>query len=338
MGARPSVRDVAALAGTSTAVVSYVLNNGPRPVSDDARRRVEAAIETLGYRPNRLARGLRAQHTATLGLVVPDLARPFFAELAASIEDAALQRRQSLFISATRFSPDRELGQLRALLDAHVDGVILAPTEGLTQPVAVLVDAQVPHVITHYHSDELTNVVADDHRAGLEAAEHLLEHGHRHVACLTGPIEGSPIQARTAGFREALVRAGRRVEEDLIVSCGYEQLANSAYEATRELLERRPDVTAMCATTDEHGLGVVRAAHEAGREIGTELALITIDGTVQSEYLTPPMTVVRAPFAALGTATVDQLLRQINGDDPVPVDPLPCSFLRRRSCGCPASS
>lgn len=334
---RPSVRDVAALAGTSTAVVSYVLNNGPRPVSDDARRRVEAAIETLGYRPNRLARGLRTKRTSTIGLVIPDLARPFFAQLAAAIEDAALQRNQHLFISATRFSPDRELSQLQALLDAPVDGVILAPTHWHTRPVAVLASAEVPYVITHHHSDDITTVVVDDRLAGLEATMHLLEHGHQHIACLTGPIVGSPIQARTAGFREAFAAASHPVEEDLIVSCGYEQLANSAYLATRDLLERRPDVTAICTTTDEHGLGVVRAAHDAGREIGTQLALITIDGTVQSGYLTPPMTVVRAPFAALGTATVDQLLRQINGDAPVPVKPLPGSFIRRRSCGCPAS-
>lgn len=335
---RPSARDVAALAGTSTAVVSYVLNNGPRPVSTDARRRVEAAIETLGYRPNRMARGLRAKRTATIGLVIPDLARPFFAQLAAAIEDAALHRSQHLFISATRFSPDRELSQLQALLDAPVDGVILAPTRGLTRPVTVLASANVPHVISHHHSDDVTTVVADDHLAGLEATTHLLEHGHRHIACLTGPIVGSPIQARAAGFREALGAASRAVDEDLIVQCGYEQLADSAYMATRDLLERRPDVSAICATTDEHGLGVVRAAHEAGREIGTDLALITIDGTVQSEYLTPPMTVVRAPFAALGVATVDQLLRQIDGEDPVPVAPLPGLLLRRRSCGCAAST
>ncbi|HUW77261.1 MAG TPA: LacI family DNA-binding transcriptional regulator [Candidatus Nanopelagicaceae bacterium] len=332
---RPSVRDVAALAGTSTAVVSYVLNNGPRPVSAAARLRVEEAIETLGYRPNRLARGLRTKRTATIGLVIPDLARPFFAQLAAAIEDAALQRHQHLFISATRFSADRELAQLQALLDAAVDGVILAPTEGHLQPVKLLADAQVPHVITHHHSDDVTTVVADDRLAGLEATNHLVEHGHRYIACLTGPISGSPIQARTAGFREALAAASHPVEEDLILPCGYEHLADSAYLATRELLARRPDVTAICATTDEHGLGVVRAAHEAGRKIGVDLALITIDGTVQSEYLTPPMTVVRVPFAALGTATVDQLLRQIGGEAPTKVAPLRCSLIRHQSCGCP---
>jgi LacI family transcriptional regulator len=343
---RPSLRDVAARAGTSTAVVSYVLNNGPRPVAAATRARVEAAITTLGYRPDRLARGLRARRTGTIALVVPDLANAFFAEIVRAVEDAAFTTGQRLLVAGTRFTIERERTQLEALLDARVDGVLLVPTADPEPPLALLRGTGTAHVLLHRHlPGRAASVSADDATAGRQAAEHLLGHGHRVIACLTGPgagvawtderrernEEGTPVAERTTGFRDALRAADRPVPDDLVVHCDYDDPGTSAYQQTRRLLRHRPDVTALCTTTDEHALGAIRAAQHDGRRIGTDLALVSIDGTRHTAQLSPPLTVVTVPFSDIGQRAVAMLEQHAGTDSAVR---LPTRLLARASCGC----
>lgn len=288
-GRRPSLRDVAAQAGTSTAVVSYVLNNGPRPVAAATRTRVESAIAMLGYRPDPLARALRARRTDTIALLVPDLANAFFAEIARAVEDAAFTNGQRLLVASTRFTADREQAQLQAMLDARVDGVILVPAEDPQTPLALLRRAGTPHVLMHRHlPGQAASVSTDDTDAGRQAAEHLLLHGHHVIGCLTGPeVAGAPVPERTTGFRVALRAAGRPISAALVARCDYRDAVSSAYAQTRRLLLRRPDLTALCATTDEHALGAIRAAQSVGREVGPDIALVSIDGTRLTAHLTP---------------------------------------------------
>jgi LacI family transcriptional regulator len=329
---RPSLRDVAARAGTSTAVVSYVLNNGPRPVAAATRARVEAAITALGYRPDRLARGLRARRTGTIALVVPDLANAFFAEIVRAVEDATFTAGRRLLVAGTRFSPDREHTQLEALVDARVDGVLLIPTADPGPPLALLRRTGTPHVVLHRHlPGQAASVSGDDTTAGRQAAEHLLGHGHRVIACLTGPGAGTPVADRTTGFRDALRTAGRPIPDDLVVHCDYNDPGASADQRTQRLLRHRPDVTALCATTDEHALGAIRAAQREGRRIGTDLALISIDGTRHTAQLSPPLTVVAVPFTDLGQRAVAMLEHHAGTETAVR---LPTRLLARASCGC----
>jgi LacI family transcriptional regulator len=333
-GRRPSLRDVAARAGTSTAVVSYVLNNGPRPVAAATRARVEAAIAALGYRPDRIARGLRARRTGTVALVVPDLANAFFAEIVRAVEDAAYAAGQRLLIAGTRFTAGRELTQLEALLDARVDGVLLVPTGDPEPPLAMLRRAGTTHVVVHRHlPGRAASVSGDDLGAGRQAAEHLLGHGHHAIACLSGAGAGAgtPVADRTAGFRDALRAAGRPVPDDLVVHCDYTDPGTSAYLQTQRLLQHRPDLTALCAVTDEHALGAIRAAQRMGRHIGTDLAVVSVDGTRHTGQLSPPLTVVAAPFTDIGRQAVSMLGERATADVAVR---LPTRLIARVSCGC----
>jgi LacI family transcriptional regulator len=309
-GRRASLRDVAALAGTSTAVVSYVVNGGPRPVSPATRERVEQAMATLDYRPNYLARGLRAKRTGALGLVVPDLAKPFFAELAAAVEDASLARQYRLLITSSRFDVAREQLQIRSLLDARVDGIILVPSADPRASLRTLNQARVPHLIAHRAMTGHTpSVCGDDWRAGREAAEHLLGHGHRRIACLSGPGTGSPVDNRTIGFLGALQANGIATGHQLIQRCDYTAPAKSAQSATRALLARHPDVTAICAAIEEFGPGVIRAATACGREVGNDLALIVIGGTAQGREGPSLMTAMQMPFEEIAAACLELALR-----------------------------
>jgi LacI family transcriptional regulator len=299
---------------------------------------VEEAVAQLGYRPNTVAQSLRRRSTMTLGLVVPDLTKAFFAELAAAVERAALQEGRRLLICSTQFDAVRELEQLQALLDAQVDGIALTPTHDPRAPADLLRGSGVPWVLLHRHANgvdgQVPVVVGADRQAGRTATDHLLGHGHRTIACLTGPEAGSPVHERTAGFRDAVRAALGRVEEDLVLSVGYDHLAEDAYRAMTSLLATRPDVTAVCATTDEHAFGVYRAAAEHGRRIGRTLAVVSVDGTAQTRFLTPALTVVAVPLDEMGRRATAALLPGAGAAARPSVEPLPLSLVVRSSCGC----
>jgi LacI family transcriptional regulator len=328
----PTIRDVATRAGTSTAVVSYVLNDGPRPVAPATRARVLTAVAELGYRRNNLARALRANRSGTIGLVVPDLAKPFFAELVRAIEDAAFTRGFRLLVGSAHFDADREGEQLQALLDARVDAVLLAPSQDPAPAVAVLRRAQIPHVLVHRTHPDTVCVAGDDTDAGRQAAEHLLGHGHHHIALLGAGTGDDPVSLRARGASAALIENSRPVPPWSMLACPFPNLRDDAYLATRTLLATHPQVTAICATTDEHALGALRAAAEAGRRVGDDLALVSIDGTALGAYLTPALTAVTTPFDALGADAVDAVLDPSGAALTVRRHPL--ILTARRSCGC----
>lgn len=333
---RARLRDVAELAGTSTAVVSYVVNGGPRTVSEETRRRVEDAIEQLAYRPNRVAQSLRTGRSSTVGLVVPDLTKGFFAEMAAAVERAAMAGGQRLLISTAQFDTAREQEQIHALLDAQVDALVLVPTAGVDPSLALMRRAGVPWLLMHRHPTEdlgdVRAVVGADLDAGRAAAAHLLQHGHRQVACLASPGTGAPVQQRLTGFREAMTEAGAPVPDDLVLDCGYADMSGAAHVETLRLLREHPGVSAICAMTDEHAYGVYRAADEAGRRIGEDLAVMSIDGTSHSAYLVPSLTVLATPFDEMATTAMRVLLEPAGDADLVHA--LPLALVVRRSCGC----
>ena len=197
--------DVARLAGTSPAVVSYVLNGGPRGVAPQTRERVLAAIEKLGYRPNGIARALRMNRTMTLGLVVPDTANPFFAELARAIEEEAFAQDYTLLIGNAAEDDDRQTTYVRTFLARQVDGLFLVPAHG---PLSCLADLQrAQHAVGDCSTGRCPGVapaVLVDNRGGAYAATaHLLEHGRQRIACIGRPA------GRDAGDRPGRRLAGR---------------------------------------------------------------------------------------------------------------------------------
>ena len=192
-----TMRDVAQRAGVSVTTVSHVINE-TRPVSDARRSRVLSAMRELAYRPNRLARGLRRGETHTLGLIVPDIADPFFGEMARCIEDVGFERGYSVLLCNSDQRLDKELSYARSLTEAQVDGILFVAagpsTEGIewvqAQGVAaILVDRELPQV-------RADSVLIDNVAGGRIAAEHLLGLGHRRIACIGAPSQRLPFGGR----------------------------------------------------------------------------------------------------------------------------------------------
>jgi LacI family transcriptional regulator len=324
--------EVARRAGVSAAVVSYVMNNGPRPVAEATRQRVLEAVEALGYRPNGIARALRARRTWSFGLVVPDNANPFFAQLAHAIEDEAFARGYSLLIGNASGDSARVDSYLRTFQDRQVDGLIVV-TNGPTDDLARTYEGRVPLVIVVDRPirDLAASTVKVDNAEGARlATEHLVSHGYRRIACIAGPRDSAPSRERYEGWKAALASAGLRAPDSLVRWADFSLAGGRS--AASSLLSKR-SVDAVFAATDLQALGALRAAADAGVSVPGELAVIGFDGIEEASYSIPRLATVRQPVDAMARRAVELLLR---GDGGPPLHEIfPLTLVSRGSCGCP---
>ena len=306
-----TIREVAERAGVSYATVSHVINN-TRVVSPETRQRVLAAMAELNYRPNALARSLRQGKTNTLGLVLPDSANPFFAEISRSIEDEAFNKGYSVFLCNTELDTQRELFYVDVLSKKQVDGIIFVAAgdqadsldflvrEGM--PV-VMIDRNVPNV-------QVDAVLPDHQLGGFLATQHLLQLGHTRIACIAGPSSITPSAERITGYRNALEQAGIPYDENLVIRGDYH--AQSGMEITNSLLKMNPRPTAIFALNDLMALGALRAAAEAGCNVPRDLAVVGYDDLELSQYTNPPLTTIAQPKREIGRQAVNLLVNRIS--------------------------
>jgi LacI family transcriptional regulator len=333
----PTRADVARLANVSTATVSYVVNDGPRPVAPATRERVLAAIAQLGYRPNAVARSLVRQRTHALGLIVPDNANPFFAEFARCVEDRAFAQGYTVALCNTNLDLRREAAYLDLLLDKRVDGVIVTSSTLTRAQLGLFVERRVPLVIVDPQEPDLgfDTVRVDDTAGSRRATSHLIEHGYSSIACLAGP-RGSPgAMRRLAGFEEAMLEAGRTVREDFVLFGPFS--AESGYERALELLGRRDRPRSIFAEADLLAIGAMRAAWELGLRVPEDLAIVGFDDIVFANLTTPPLTTVAQPLDVIADHAVALLLERLKRERDLspPRDRLiKAEMVVRASCGC----
>jgi LacI family transcriptional regulator len=332
-GSRAVTReDVARRAGVSTATVSYVVNDGPRPVSAAARKAVLEAIEALGYRPDRIARTLARRRSQAIAFISPDITNPILADLAREVDEAAAESGYTLVVLNANHSVERQRAQI-AFLDAmRVDGVlVVTPGDdpGRVLPVlahgcpVVLVEREVPDA-------PVDMVLVDNVDIGRQATDHLLQHGHTVVGCVGGPGAAQRIR----GYRESLVLGGIAVRPELI-RAGELDLAGGAAAATT-LLSSIPRPTAIFATNDRLAAGVVGAARERGLRIPEDLAIVGADDSYVTRVSVPPLTTVALPVHEMARLATTLLLDRIGGT--APRAPRQVAFkarlVIRASCGC----
>ncbi len=325
--------DVAQRAGVSAATVSYVLNGGPRGVSEDKRDRVLRAVAELGYRPNAIARSLRARHTSILGLVLPDSANPYFAQLSRAIEDAAAEHGYQVVVSNAADDPAREAAQIEAMLRLQVDGLIWIPADIRGErgergerdgagPMAALAPPPIPTVqvdreLTLPGGISFCDVVESDHVAGGRvAAEHLLALGHRRIACLAGPATHLHACQRLDGARAALREHDLELVDMRHGDFGYASGAAAAEHWCALAPALRPQ--AVLCINDAMALGVLSAAAERGLRVPGDLSVTGYDDVPLARYAVPPLTTVAQPVQLLATAALETLLDRIaNPEAPV---------------------
>jgi LacI family transcriptional regulator len=310
---RPTMRDVAAAAGVSLMTVSRVVNGEPG-VQPETAARVERAIRQLGYQRNDAARQLRrkGKPTQTIGLLVDDIANPFFATLARAVEDAARLHSFVVLIGSSNDSLKREQEVLSAFSARRVDGVILVPAAGNHRFLRAQQELGVKIVCVDRPADNLDadTVVVDNRRGAYLAIRHLIGHGHRRIGYLGDREDIWAVRERYAGFGEALAEEG--IEPDpALIRHGLRGRSEAA-EATAELLTGADSPTALFTSNDLVTMGAIDTMHGAAR--AAPVALVGFDEFALADKLTPPVTVVAQDPAAIGATAAQLLFARINGD------------------------
>lgn len=305
-----TIKDVAALAGISYTTVSHVLNK-TRPVSDPVRIKVEAAIIALDYVPSAIARSLKAKATLTIGLLIPNGSNPYFAELARGIEDYCERNGFCVILCNADDNPEKQRGYLRVLLEKRVDGLIVSSVGGDVDMDEGLAGVRTPMVVV---DRDLKGIVADlvriDHEQGAYLATcHLLELGHKHIACVCGPAKTSVAQMRLAGFHRAMLEAKVVVPDEWIIESDF--TSPGGYQAAVTLLDHNPP-TAIFAGNDMIGIGVLRAAAERNVRVPADLSVIGFDDIQMSRFVYPALTTVGQSILQLGEMAAEVLLRRIS--------------------------
>ncbi|WP_435928478.1 LacI family DNA-binding transcriptional regulator [Dryocola sp. BD613] len=304
--ARVTRAEVAKEAGTSVAVVSYVINNGPRPVAPKTRERVLMAIKKTGYRPNGIARALASGTTQTYGLIVPDIANPFIASMAHALQQEAFADGKVLLLGDAGDSRERERELITNLLHRQVDGLIYISVD--RHPWLELIQENGTPCVMLDRVDPELNVCAiqvNEQQAAYRATHHLIEHGYREIAIICGPLEMLNTKDRINGWRLALEEAGLNVNPQWIFSTDYTR--SGGYEAAQRMLRGATLPRALFATNEQQAFGCLRAMAEQGLKVPEDLALVCFNGTIESSFNVPSLTTVRQPIALMAREAINML-------------------------------
>jgi LacI family transcriptional regulator len=315
--ARPTMKDVAALAGVAIKTVSRVMNGDPT-VTPDLAARVRDAAGKLGYRPNLTASSLRRgdRRTATIGLLLDDVANPFSAALLRAVEDEARQRRVQILIGSLDEDPDRERELAITLIDRGVDGLVIAPAapdqsylvaERKLGIRVVFLDRE-PRFL------DADAVVSDNRHGAIAAVDHLRSFGHRRIAYLGDSLTISTAAHRFGGYQHAIERAGMQADP-MIIRHGL-RTVEAATRAAAEMIGLADPPTAMFTGQNLVTIGAVKALRQAGMQ--DTIGLVGFDDFLLADVLVPGITVVTQDTARLGRLATQLLFARLDGDDSPP--------------------
>jgi LacI family transcriptional regulator len=328
-----TIKQVAAHAGVSSATVSHVIN-GTRYVSEPVQEQVRKSMNDLGYRPNALARSLRSGYTHTVGLILPDSANPYFAEVGHSIENAAFEAGYSVILCNTENDFEKESFYMDVLTKKQVDGVIFVTTGEGSDSLKNLAEIGTPTVVMDrdFPGLELDVVLADSFQGGYLATQHLISLGHKRIGCIAGPSSINPSFRRVIGYKQALQAANLDVEPELIMNGDFHP--KSGWDVARAMLSQPDAPTAIFACNDLMAIGALRAAVELGLQVPDDLALVGYDDIELASYTNPSLTTIKQPKVEMGLAALNFLLGRIKNKQSAPQRALlPVSLVIRGSCG-----
>ena len=329
----PSIYDVAREAKVSVFTVSAVINETV-PVSAPLRRRVEVAIRKLNYRPNLLARSLAKRQTHTLGMVVTDIANPFFPAIVRAAEDAAQKAGYSMLLCNSDDKADKEALYLELLISKRVDGIILCktPTPLTLAQKQMLEESKVPLVLLmrSCHGLKTDIVQTNDRQGAMDAIAHLARIGHKRIGFVSGPLDVSNARARRQGYAKALEQWHLEYVPDLTFEGDYR--IESGLRAGHALLPHRPD--AVLVTNYLMTIGFMTAADEIGMRCPEDFGLVSFDDYPWMGCFHPRLTTIELPKYELGDTAIRLLLERVQGKRTSSLSiSLPPQLRVRESCG-----
>ena len=301
--------DVARLAGVSLKTVSRVVNGEPGVVESTAEK-VRSAVQTLGFRRNDIARGLRAGQTSvSLGLLIGDVSNPFYSAIARAVEDVAGPRGLMVVVASSEEDPDREQELVLSLCRRRVDGLLIVPTRGSQRYLAGELAMGTPMVFLDRPpvGIKADTIVIDNRRGADSGVTHLITEGHRRIAMVSDRSTLYTARERLAGYRRALDRADIEIDDALVVLGPHEPDASE--EAVHRLLDLADPPTAFFTSNNRMTVGVVRALSKRGVQAG----LVGFDDFELADLIAMPFTVVSHDPRAMGQLAAELLLERIDG-------------------------
>jgi len=326
--------EVAKAAGTSVAVVSYVINNGPRPVAEATRQRVLEAIKATGYRPNAAARALASGNTKTFGLVVPNIGNPFVASMAHVLLQESMNHGHVMLLGDAGDDRKRELELIQGLLNRQVDGLFYNSVD--RHPYIDLIKASgTPLVMLERVEPQpgVNMLRVNERQAAWQVTAHLLSHGYQQVGIISGPVDMLNAQDRIQGWRDAMHDRGLPIDESLMFPASY--TPQGGYEAAQTMIARGCVPRALFTSNEGQAIGALRAFSEHHLRVPQDVALVCFNGTNHSSFHVPTLTTVRQPLREMARSAI-QMLKE--GQSEAQLKEFPHYLEIGESCGCQPQS
>ncbi|MCD6475766.1 MAG: LacI family DNA-binding transcriptional regulator [Anaerolineaceae bacterium] len=332
-----TISDVAKLAGVSLVTVSRVINNADY-VSDKTRSNVKKAIAELGYIPSAMARGMRLNRTFTFALILPDITNSFWTTVARGVEDVAQIQDYSILFYNVDEDQKKQKRALETVFSQQVDGVMIAPHDGVTENLKLLHQRKVPTVILDRKLDQdiadwKFDFVRGDSISGAKAlTEHLIKLGHRKIAILSGDVRTSTAKDRVSGYRMALEGMGIPYDSELVFFGEYRISAGE--KLLRALLDKEIEFSAIFAANNAIGLGVVQELLHRNIRIPDDVAVVYYDDSSKDGTYFPFFTSIQQYAYEIGKTAAELLISRINDRElPSREITLPSKLIVRYSCG-----
>ena len=310
---KTSLSDIAHQLGVSKTLVSLVLNGKAKEqrISDEVCKKVIKLAKELNYKPNQIAKGLRTGKTHTIGLIIADIANPFFGKLGREIEkEAAKNGYRTIFCSSDE-NPENSQKQIELLQQGQVDGFIIAPPAGSENQILslkrnktpfVLIDRNFPDIDTNY-------IVVDNIQAAYDATDHLIKKGFRKIACVTLNVHLNNMNQRVLGYKQALIENNIQVDEELIKMMPFTHEKDDIVEAVKQLEPgNKSKVEAIFFATSKLGIMGIETLHSLGLHIPDDIAVVSFDDPDAYKISQPPVSAIAQPLQEIGSESVKVLL------------------------------
>jgi len=309
----PTITDVALKANVSIATVSRVVNNSPHKVHPKTKERVMKIIRELDFRPNVLAKGLHLKKSLTIGIIIPDISNPYYAEIVRGIQIVADRAGYSVTIHNTDGKQEGIIRSIYHLREKSADGIIFSG--GIIsgyETLSILRELKERVVVIGRHDVDFPAVMVDNLGGATQAVQHLIDLGHTKIGFIGGSEGSTTSMDRLTGYRNALAQNGLRFDE-LLVKPG-EWNPRSGYLMAKRLLKGKNKPTAIVSSNDLMAFGAIKAAREAGLSVPGGLAVVGFDNVPLSSYIDPPLTTVEIPIQELGAAATKMLIGLLSGE------------------------
>ncbi|HEX7561016.1 MAG TPA: LacI family DNA-binding transcriptional regulator [Candidatus Humimicrobiaceae bacterium] len=309
---KTSIKDIARESGVAISTVSHVINN-TKFVAEGTREKVMKAINELHYRPNLIARGLRTKSTRTIGLLLPDISQPFFAQVVKGIEAVARLRNYTLIMGCAFYDIEEEKRQLNSMLDQNTDGIIFFCGYDSYDHIKQVHDSNIPVLVLDREIDDkgIPSVLVDNFAAMEKAVQYLYDLGHRKIGYITFPFENqTTIRRRYEGYCSALKKNGLKYNPDFVIIDDQMRLQElkGTYAVIKQKVEEKKIPTAIITLADFLAIGAMKAVKEFGLAVPDDISIMGFNDEMICAFSDPPLTTVKQPKKLMGETAANLLI------------------------------